>query len=189
MQDTCTFSVSQNICVQIPLFFAATASAVEDGIVCGVPDIGACAGTEACTHSIGFFRENPEITNEIIANAGGSIVLGTNSDGLSFTVTTSNANDVLSFNTPSPPAQANPPLRQQYQNLYAQLLAANLNVLALQAEGAEVCSFALEAIEAANNFLATSPPGGTTGAPGFQEPLELFNSGNAQGCPVHCSED
>lgn len=188
LRDSCQFRVSQNICVQIPLAFSATASAEEEGIVCGEPDIGPCTGTEACTQSIGFFRDNP-LTNELIESAGGSIILGTDSDGLSFTVTTANANAVLNFNTPSPPAPANPPLAQQYQVLYAQLLAANLNVLNLQAQGAEICPFAIEAIAAANNFLATSPPGGTTGAPAFQEELARFNSGNAPGCPIHCPDN
>ncbi|MGI6733615.1 MAG: hypothetical protein ACOX4J_05510 [Anaerovoracaceae bacterium] len=185
--DTCQFTVSQNICVQIPLTFSATASAEEDGIICGVPDIGPCTGTGGCTLSIGAFRDNP-LTNELIEGAGGSIVLGVDDDGLSFTVTTANANDVLNFNTPSPPAPENPPLAQQYQVLYAQLLAANLNVLNLQSQGVEICPFAIQAINAANNFLATSPPGGTTGAPAFQEDLARFNSGNAPGCPLHCVE-
>ena len=185
--DTCQFTVSQNICVQIPLTFSATASAEEDGIICGVPDIGPCTGTGGCTLSIGAFRDNP-LTNELIEGAGGSIVLGVDDDGLSFTVTTANANDVLNFNTPSPPAPENPPLAQQYQVLYAQLLAANLNVLNLQSRGVEICPFAIQAINAANNFLATSPPGGTTGAPAFQEDLARFNSGNAPGCPLHCVE-
>lgn len=188
LQDTCVFTVSQNICVQIPLTFSATAVAEEDGIVCRNPEIGPCTGTTACTHTIGFFRNNPAVTNELITNAGGSIILGVNGNGLSFTATTGNANDILSFNTPSPPAPENPPLAQQYQNLYAQLLAANLNVLALEAQGVEVCTFAITAINNANTFLANSPPGGTTGAPGFQEPLEEFNSGEAPGCPVHCED-
>lgn len=186
LRRNCVFTVSQNICVQIPLTFSATASATANGVVCGVPDIGPCEGTTACTHTIGFFRNNSDFTNELITNAGGSIILGINNNGLSFTVTTANANDVLDFNTPSPPAPADPPLSQQYQNLYAQLLAANLNVLALEAEGIDVCSFALEAINAANIFLANSPAGGTTGAPDYQEPLEEFNSGEAPGCPTHC---
>lgn len=185
LSESCVFTVSQNICVQIPLTFSATASAVEDGIVCGDPDIGPCTGTAGCTQTIGFFRDNP-LTNDLIAQAGGSIVLGINGNGLSFTVTAANANAVLNFNTPSPPAPANPPLAQQYQALYAQLLAANLNVLNLASQNVEICSYAIEAIAAANNFLATSPAGGTTGAPAFQEDLERFNAGNAPGCPVHC---
>jgi hypothetical protein len=40
--ETCTFTVSQNICVQIPLAFSATAAAVPTGIVCGTPAVGAC---------------------------------------------------------------------------------------------------------------------------------------------------
>jgi hypothetical protein len=38
----CTFTVSQNICVQIPLTFSAVAVAVPVGIVCGTPLAGAC---------------------------------------------------------------------------------------------------------------------------------------------------
>lgn len=39
----CTFTVSQNICVQIPLTFSAVATALPKGIVCGAPLVGACA--------------------------------------------------------------------------------------------------------------------------------------------------
>jgi hypothetical protein len=90
---------------------------------------------------------------------------------------------VLSFNTPSPPAPSSPPFSQQYQVLYAQLLAAKLNVL----NGA-TCAFAAAAIAAADTFIANSPAGGTSGAPAVQDPLELFNSGGAPDCPMHCSE-
>lgn len=38
----CTFTVSQRICVQVPLTFSATATAVPSGIVCGTPDVGPC---------------------------------------------------------------------------------------------------------------------------------------------------
>lgn len=41
--DSCTFTVSQNICVQIPLTFSADAHAVPTGIVCGTPLPGECA--------------------------------------------------------------------------------------------------------------------------------------------------
>ena len=186
LQETCSFTVSQKICVQIPLTFSANASAVEDGLVCAEPNIQECQGVAACTHTIGYFKNNPTITDALITAAGGSIILGVDNSGLSFTVTADNANDVLSFNTPSPPAPADPPLAQQYQNLYAQLLAADLNAVAIVAEGIELCAFATEAIQDANNFLATSPSGGTTGAPILQAPLEQFNSGLAPGCPVHC---
>lgn len=188
LQPSCSFTVSQNICVQIPLTFSATASAVENGVVCGIPDIGQCEGTTVCTHSIGFYAGHPNFTNQIITNAGGSIILGINNLGLSFTVTTANSSAVLNLNTPSPPAPANPPFAAQYQALYAQLLAANLNALNIQAHGVDVCSFALLAIEDANEFLANSPIGGTSGAPDYQEPLEQFNTGGAPGCPVLCAE-
>lgn len=42
LTNSCTFTVSQNICVQVPLTFSATATAEPTGIVCGTPAIGAC---------------------------------------------------------------------------------------------------------------------------------------------------
>ena len=136
-----------------------------------------------CTHTIGYFRNHPDVTNALITAAGGAIVLGNDSLGLSFTETTANANAVLTFNTPSPPAPANPPFSNQYQVLCAQLLAANLNI-----QNGAVCPFAENAISAANAFLAASPAGGMAGAPALQDALELFNSGGAPGCPMHCNE-
>ena len=144
--------------------------------------IGNCF-SRSMYHSMGFYRDNPEVVNPLITAAGGSIVLGISGQGLSFTVTTANANDVLSLNTPSPPVPSSPPLAGQYQILYAQLLAANLNVL----RGA-TCDFATQAIANANTFLANSPAGGMAGAPAVQEPLALFNEGNAPGCPMHCPD-
>ncbi|MFV0516587.1 MAG: hypothetical protein ACK5MV_04260 [Aminipila sp.] len=186
LEPQCIFTVSQEICVEIPLTFSATATATENGLVCGGIDTQPCQDGNACTHTIGYFRNHSTITNELIANAGGSIILGMDDDGLSFTVTSSNANDVFDFKTPEPPTPTDPPFHQQYLNLYAQLLAANLNVLALQAAGFEVCSYALQAINEANQFLADSPDGGMANAPEYQTPLERFNSGTAPGCPTHC---
>ena len=163
--EFCEFMVSQNICVQIPLTFHANAVATPAGMVCGMPGIGTCAQT-ACTFTIGYFRNHPDVTNALITSAGGSIILGIDATGLSFTVTTANANAVLSLQTPSPPAPDSPPFAGQYQILYAQLLAANLNVL----NGA-TCNNATSAISAANTFLANSPAGGMAGAPAVQEPL------------------
>jgi len=180
----CTFTVSQNLCIQVPVTFSAKAIAIPKGIICGIPAVGACPITTFCTHTIGFFRNNSYITNALITAAGGSIILGINRIGLSFTVTTSNAVDILSLNTPSPPAPSLPPFRGQYQNLYAQLLAANLNVL----YGA-TCDFAVTAINAANSFLANSPPGGMMGAPTVQSPLVEFNEGAAAGCPSSCPSE
>ena len=180
---SCSFGVSQRVCVQIPLTFFADAAAVPTGIVCDDAQPGTCEAPGACTFTIGFFRNHPEETNALITAAGGSIILGSNSTGLSFTVNTTNANDVLSFNTPSPPAPVSPPFSQQYQVLYAQLLAANLNVL----NGA-TCESATDAIAAANAFLAASPVGGMAGAPAVQEPLAEFNEGSASGCPPHCND-
>ncbi len=182
-EGECNFTVSQNICVQVPLAFSANATATPTGIVCGTPAVGPCPTTTACTHTIGFFRNQTDVTNALITAAGGSIVLGIDNIGLSFTVTTANAGDVLSFNTPSPPAPSSPPFGPQYKILYAQLLAANLNLL----NGA-TCDFATAAIAAANTFLANSPPGGMAGAPTVQEPLTEFNEGIALGCPGNCLE-
>jgi hypothetical protein len=42
--DSCTFTVSQNICVQVPLTFSANATATPTGIVCGTPATGPCPG-------------------------------------------------------------------------------------------------------------------------------------------------
>lgn len=189
LMRNCTFTVSQNICVQIPLAFSATAAATPNGLVCGTPQTGECVGEDACTRTIGFFRNHPDVTNALITAAGGSITLGDGSAGASFTVTTANANAVLNLNTPSPPAPGSPPFANQYQELYAQLLAAKLNALSIIALGADVCPFAVAAIAAADAFLAASPPGvGMAGAPDVQEPLAQFNEGNAPGCPIHCSD-
>jgi len=179
----CSFLVGQNICVQVPLTFDADAIATPAGIVCGEPGVGSCPQPSACTLTIGFYRNNPDVTNALIMNAGGSIILGNDGNGLSFTVIPSNADEVLNFNTPSPPAPDSQPFAAQYQVLYAQLLAANLNVL----RGA-TCDAATAAIAAANTFLANSPPGGMMGAPAVQEPLAEFNEGLAEGCPAHCPD-
>lgn len=40
--NTCTFTVSQSICVQVPLTFSADATAAPTGIVCGTPETGLC---------------------------------------------------------------------------------------------------------------------------------------------------
>lgn len=180
-QEFCSFVVSQSICVQVPLTFHANATAQPAGLVCGTPGIGQCGTTATCTNTVGFYRNNTDVTNTIITNAGGSIILGVNSTGLSFTVTTANANAVLTFNTPSPPAPDSPPFEGQYQSLYAQLLTAKLNVL----NGA-TCDFATTAIAAADTFLANSPPGGTAGAPDLIFALTQFNEGFAAGCPSNC---
>ena len=179
--NECIFTVSQIICVQVPLIFSANAAAVPTGIICSSPAIGSCPTTSSCTYSMGFFRTHPDIAQDLIAMAGGSIILGIDNMGLSFTVTATNADSVLSLDTPSPPTPSSPQFRAQYQNLYAQLLAANLNVL----NGA-TCNFATTAINEANTFLANSPPGGMPGAPSVQAPLADFNLGTATGCPSHC---
>lgn len=181
----CCFTVCQKICVQIPLTFAAKAVAEPDGIECGEAGIGECNGeAEGCTFTIGYYKNHKEERDALIAAAGGSIVLGVAGQGASFTVTAANAGNVLDFLTPSPPAPDSPPFDQQYQVLYAQLLAARLNV-----QGGATCKYITDAIAAANAFLASSPSGiGKEGAPDVQKPLAMFNEGNAPGCPFHCPE-
>ena len=187
LEQSCTFTVSQNICVQIPLVFSATATAVPNGLVCGAQGTGECPAGLACTYTIGYFRNHSDETNALITANGGSVMLGSGG-GLSFVVTTANANNVLHFNTPSPPAPDEPPYAGAYQNLYAQLLAAKLNVFRLIALGVQPCNAALVAIIAADNFLASSPEGGMDGASDVQEPLAQFNEGKTLGCPSHCGE-
>jgi hypothetical protein len=77
--QTCKFEVSQKICVEIPLTFSATATALPNGIICGTPMTGVCASEAACTHTIGFYSTHPDVTNALIAEAGGSIILGIDS--------------------------------------------------------------------------------------------------------------
>ncbi len=180
--NSCTFVVSQNVCIAIPLTFSALAVAEPAGIVCGTPLIGPCPIVSGCTHSIGYYKTNPNVTNALITKAGGSIILGVDNTGASYTVTIANADNVLSFMTPSPPAPSSGAFAPQYQNLYAQVLAANLNVI----NGA-TCDNAIIAISNANSFLETSPSGvGKAGAPLVQAPLENFNVGTAFGCPGRC---
>jgi len=173
----CSFSVSQSICVQVPLTFSALGEAVPTGIVCGTPGTGPCPPATGCTFSRGYYFNHPVLTNTLITDAGGSIILGINQQGLSFTVTPGNASTVLSGNTPLPPGV--PPV---YENLYAQLLAANLNV-----QRGVTCDFAVTTIASANTFLATSPPDQVT-ASQLVNDLTLFNEGLATGCPGACPE-
>ena len=179
----CVFTVSQNICVQVSLNFWANAAAVPTGIVCGSAREEPCPPTDHCTYSVGYFLTHSDLTNNLITAAGGSIVLGIGSLGVSYTVTTVNAMQVLALMTPSPPAPPFPPYLPQYRVLYAQLLAANLNV-----QNKATCTYAIDAIAAANTFIANSPTTGMDGAPALQKQLEEFNKGLAPGCPEHCME-
>lgn len=45
VEESCSFTVSQNICVQIPLTFSADAVAAPSGIVCGTPGVGECTAS------------------------------------------------------------------------------------------------------------------------------------------------
>ena len=178
----CTFNVRQEICVQIPLTFAASAIATPNGIVCGNPGVGSCSAT-TCTYTIGYFKNHPEIISELLISAGGTIDLGNSLTGLGYIVSTvAEAVNVLNFNIPSSALPTTPIYAIQYSVLYAQLLAAKLNVL----NGA-TCDAAMTAITAADEFLALSPLTGVGGAPNLQDELALFNEGNASGCPEHCA--
>jgi hypothetical protein len=179
----CTFNIRQEICVEVPLTFEANASATPRGIVCSTPNIGSCSSTISCTYTIGYFKNHPDYITTLIVKAGGNIDLGNSSTGLGYTVTTAaEAVAVLSFNIPSSSLPTTATYAVQYSVLYAQLLAAKLNVL----NGAN-CDAATAAISDADNFLASSPATGVAGAPALQEELALFNEGNAFGCPEHCS--
>jgi len=188
LKPYCSFTVGRNICINIPLVFSATADPIESKIVCGEIEKGPCPGDIiGCTYSFGHFKNHPDLTNSLIESTpNGQIILGTAS-GVRFTVvaTTANAQDILDFNPPPPAPDA-----VLYPQLYAQLLAANLNVLRLQSLGIEVCPEALAAITAANNFLASSdtplPPNQVSAV---MEPLEDFNKGEIPGCPPHCPDD
>lgn len=179
----CTFNVRQEICVEVPLMFEANASATPRGIVCGTPDIGPCSSTVSCTYTIGYFKNHPDHISTLIVKAGGSIDLGNSSTGLGYTVTTvAEAVDVLNFNIPTSSLPTTTTYAVQYIILYAQLLAAKLNIL----NGA-TCDAATEAINEADIFLATSPAEGVAGAQALQEELAAFNEGTAFGCPDHCA--
>ncbi|RLQ96321.1 hypothetical protein [Falsibacillus albus] len=177
---SCTTTFAQVLCVNVPLTFNADVQATAGQVGCG-PAFNAPNCPSACTHTIGFYQTHPEVVNALITAAGGSIILGIDSMGLSLTATTLNAEAILSVMAPIPPTPANPPFRGQYRALYAQLLAANLNIL----RGA-TCSFATETISEANTFLANSPPAGMAGAPDLTVALTAFNEGSAAGCPAQC---
>ncbi len=180
LRPNCVFTVSQLICVQIPLSFSATATAAADGIVCGEPGIGPCDEAGACVYSRGFFQTNDELVAALLAF--GPITLGIDDEGFSFTVTT--LADAQAVFTNAVPGSPNP----QYNQLYAQLLAANLNVRRLLDQGFEICQFALDAIAAANNLLASEVVQPNNVVTGIQEDLAEFNEGNAPGCPLPCSD-
>jgi len=181
----CTFNVSQVLCVNIPIHFDARATAVRGAVACGLPSTEPnCPDipSTGCTLSQGQFGNNETLTTQLIDSApNNQIVLGIDSLGFSFTVATfADANLVFTNNVPSPPRPNPQPPVPQYNNLYIQLLAANLNVL----NGA-TCAFAEAAITAANTFLASGVINGPM-ASTLQEQLAQFNEGNAIGCPGHC---
>lgn len=173
-----TAPVNRCICLRIPLTVSAALSAQPVSLASIEPDILTCVLPTACTFSSEYFQNHPDLTNALIRGAGGSITLGADKTGLSLAVTIENANSVLSMHTPSPPVPADPTYADQYQNLYAQLLTAKLNML----NGA-IGAFAADAIMAAYAFLAHSPKDGKAGAPSIQKPLMQYNAGIAPGCP------
>lgn len=181
LRENCVFTVSQNICVQIPLTFSANATAVPNGIVCNEVGIGDCQGTGGCTHTRGYYQTHDAVVTALLA--AGPITLGISGNGFSFTVATlANAQTVFSNAVPGSP---NP----QYDQLYAQLLTADLNVRALTEQGVEICQFALDAIAAANTVLSLDTVQPNDIVSGIQEDLATFNEGNAPGCPMHCADD
>lgn len=181
LRENCVFTVSQNICVQIPLTFSATAEAVPNGIVCNAVGIGECEGTAGCTHTRGFFQTRDAVVTALLAE--GPIVLGINGNGFSFTVTT--LADAQTVYTNAVPGSPNP----QYDQLYAQLLTAVLNVRTLTNQDIEICQYALDAIAAANTLLAMDTVQPNDDVSEVQEDLATFNEGEAPGCPMHCDDD
>ena len=147
-----------------------------------------------CVHTCGFFGSSPEgqaLTAELIAEFG-PIILGQRGSGLSITVSTVAIAANIFANNPPAPAPMNRPCGSarvsEYQQLYAQLLTANLNVLNLQSQDVTVCREVLDLIQGANTFIANSPtPRGTTGAPSFSVLLTSFNEGSfSPNCPPAC---
>ena len=181
LRENCVFTVSQNLCVQIPLSFSADAAAVPNGIVCNEVGIGACQGTGGCTHTRGYFANHDTVVSALLAE--GPITLGVDATGFSFTVTTLTDAELVFTN--AVPGSPNP----QYDQLYAQLLTADLNVRALTDQGIAICQFALDAIAAANALLAMAAEQPNSVVSGIQEDLATFNEGNAPGCPLHCADD
>lgn len=176
---TCTFTVSQVLCINIPLTFEADVEAVAGDVACG--NVFSGPGCEngipgACTFSRGTFANNEEAALLLLAEAGGEIVLGMDDEGFSLTVNVDNIDDVLEGNAPGAPSP-------QYAQLYSQLLTANLNVI----NGA-TCPFATNTINLANMFLAESEEDNAL-ASSIQELLELFNTGEAPGCPGECVDE
>ena len=114
-------------------------------------------GTD-CVRTRGFFGSSPEgqaLTAELIAEFG-SIILGQRGLGLSITVSTAAIAANIFANNPPAPAPMNRSCGSarvsEYQQLYAQLLTANLNVLNLQRQDVTVCREALDLIQGANTF-------------------------------------
>jgi hypothetical protein len=175
--NTCTFTFSQVLCVNIPVTFDANATAQRGVVACGLASPAPNCQEEpstGCTLTRGMFQTNTELTLQLLALAGGTIVLGSGNLGFSFTV--DSAADVTAVFTNAVPGSPSP----QYNQLYAQLLTANLNIL----NGAS-CPEVLVLIAQANLFL-TNPVEDSPEASDIQEQLALFNEGNLTGCPGHC---
>ncbi|MDN4525101.1 hypothetical protein [Fictibacillus fluitans] len=128
----------------------------------------------SCVLTRGYYANHPEVSQQLLSQAGGQIVLGADSQAFSLTVTSQNLIGVLSGNVPGGPSP-------QYQQLYTQLLTAKLNVL----NGAG-CPLATMYINNADTFL-TNPTQNDPGASDIQQLLASYNEGNADGCPEHCS--
>lgn len=188
-EPDCKFIVGQDICVEFSVSFGAIPSTGQTGIIRVTPEMGSSdeQPPSGCTHTIGFYQNHPTETTDLINLAGGEIILGIENggilQGLSIRVTPASADQVLSSQTPLPDGTP-PNLINQYQQLYAQLLAAQLNVLS----GASLCTAASDAISDANDFLASSPVA-IDGAPAIQEVLASYNEGEIPGCPLHCDDE
>ncbi|MFD0959662.1 hypothetical protein [Paenibacillus chungangensis] len=167
----CRFSVSQVVCAEFMINFSAIAMVENTSAVCEEPVIGPCPEPGACTHTIGYWRNQG--TQFVEDNL--PILLG-NGGGLSINVDTL-AEALLILQPATGPSPV-----PQYNQLYAQLLAAKLNVL----NGA-TCQGAVDAIAAGDAFLSGSAVADQPlVAAALAMTLEMFNSGSLTGCPPEC---
>lgn len=174
---SCTFTVSQVLCISVPLAFDATTEVATGQVSCGETFNGPnCENLppEACAYTRGFYLNHEEETLALLELAGGTILLGNGTSTYSLTITETNIFDVLAGTVGDSP---------QYRQLYTQLLTAKLNVL----NGA-TCPSATNTIALADLLLSQDVMDNDL-AEQLQTLLEQFNSGEAPGCPPHCPEE
>ncbi|MDQ1147909.1 hypothetical protein QE429_004736 [Bacillus sp. SORGH_AS 510] len=197
--NVCTFVVSQDICVEFGATFDATVGTGATAIFCDGP----CTVEAGCVFTRGFYGSAPAGMSlaEALIDAN-PIFLGlAGEDNLTVTVPDFATASLVFGNEPPLPAPVQPTCPTntvvQFNQLYAQLLTAQLNERLLDMQGislAEVCPGAASLIENANILLANAEtPCGSAAdviaAELLQAQLNLFNNGSLPGCPIpHCTE-